>query len=45
MRPLFRLLQAHVTRVAILPLVLLVSMLADPMTVGWPGPRRSKGRR
>lgn len=41
MRPLPRPLQALVTWVAILPLVLLVSMLTDPMTVGWPGPLRS----
>lgn len=41
MRPLPRPLQALVTWTAILPLVLLVSALAAPLTVGWPGALRT----
>lgn len=41
MRPLPRPLQALITWVAILPLVLIVSMLATPVTVGWPDSLRT----
>lgn len=41
MRPLPRPLQALITWVAILPLVLIFSMLAVPVTVGWPDPLRT----
>ncbi|MDX2357727.1 hypothetical protein [Dietzia sp. PP-33] len=41
MNPLPRSLQALVTWTAILPLVLAVSALVAPLTVGWPNPLRT----